>query len=298
MLLIGIGLVVIIRDQNEPTYDGHDASYWLEHPNPLSVSPFPDTFGFPGSSFGDVDAFEAMSTNAWNFLAAATHREESWYLSRYRRVYSKWLWRWQQHLPDPGPPWEEVRIRAMEIMFELQPTPTNLVATLYSLLNDPNRNVSDLALRHLLRARFLHAALMDEIRQHPLETLPRETAFRICNGLKPDFKIVRPFIERVLAVADPAVREDGLVAAQGCAPDAKVLKSYAADALRDPDNNVRYRAVYILLDLGTNAVDVLPELRKLLNDDSVIVRNASLKAIRVIGGVDEASDGVASSHGR
>lgn len=295
MLLIGIGLLAIFRDQNEPTYNGHGASYWLEHPNSVSTSPFPDVFRIPGRSFGDFDVFQAMGTNAWPFLAAAAHRVEPWPLSQYRRVYSKWLWRLQQHLPDPGPPWEEVRLRAMTIMAHLQPPPTNLVATLYSLLNDRNRAVSDLALQHLLRARFSHSALMDEIRQHPLETLPRKTALSICNGLKPDFEVVRPFIEKVLAAADPAVREDGMVAAQSCAPDSKQLEPYAVAALHDSDYNVRYRAVYVLFDLGTNAVDAVPELRKLLTDDSVIVRNASRKAIRVITNTQQASNAVVSS---
>lgn len=278
------GLVVVLPNRSEPTYKGRNASYWLTLPNKVSASQFAGTFGIPGSSFGDFDAFQAMGSNVWAYLAAAAHRHESWPSKQYRYLYTGWLRSWQPHLPDPGPPGEEVRIRAIEIMAGLQPQPTNLVATLYSLLDDESRAISDLALRHLLRDQIPDEALAAEICKRPLQNLPVETALSICNGLKPDFHLVRPFIEELLYHKDPNKREDALVAAQNCSPDPYFLKQYAVAALHDPDADVRYRAVYLLLDIGTNATSAVPELWMMLADDSVIVRNAARKAIAAITG--------------
>jgi HEAT repeat protein len=85
-------------------------------------------------------------------------------------------------------------------------------------------------------------------------------------------------------------REQALIAAQNCVRTPKTLERYAVTALHDPDYNVRYGAVYVLRDLGTNAAGALPDLRQTLTDEAAIVRNASERAIRAIQGVGPSAE--------
>lgn len=319
LLAVVLFAVLGIR-RGVPIYQGRTARQWLIAPGTSAGSP---GVRMPGSStvrmvvvrsngflktnlvvmtgaggFGNVDAFQAIGKDGWEFLATTINRDELWPGKLYRKTYAGPLRKFHRYLPDPGPPVESVRIRAMEIMAELRPQPTNLVTALYAALFDKNRVIRENAYRHLLRSRPPARALAAEVRKRPLQTLPSDMAFGICNVLKPDFDLVRTFIEQALSDDDPHQRESGLVALQSCARDPEPVVRFATAALTDPDYNVRYRAVYVLLDEGNIAAAALPQLRRTLEDESVIVRNASRKAIRAISGnaLEEIAAGSGSSH--
>jgi len=300
--LMGLAVSLAVRvGGREPVYRGRAASYWLTAPIAASgptavlsnrrvvlvsngvkwtnivVVP-------PSNGFGDLDAFQAIGEEGWGFLAAAAGRRDSWPRKIYRRVYSGTWHSWVKRLPSPGPPEEARRMRAMEILAEIYPQPTNLVSVLYPALADPSSPIQEAAYRHLIRSRPGGDALSAEIGKRPLQTLPYRRAFGICMSLKPDFESVRPFIENTLSSTNAYDREHGLMAAESCVRDSETLVQYAVTALHDPNAEVRYRAVYVLLDLGTNAVAALPELRNLRDDASVIVRNGARRAIGVIQG--------------
>jgi HEAT repeat protein len=106
----------------------------------------------------------------------------------------------------------------------------------------------------------------------------RRAALLALRAIKPDRSVTLPIISKALADAEPATRIHALhsIASMGEAAMPALLK-----ALDHPE--ARYWAILVIGELGPKAKLAVPQLTKLLRDESVQIRREAVMALGAIG---------------
>jgi HEAT repeat protein len=121
--------------------------------------------------------------------------------------------------------------------------------------------------------------LIDALRH---ETV-RPQAASILGRLGPAAKEAAPALADIISTdKNIHARCEALLALGGIGPGAAIAASTAVDALRDPEERVRYCACYALGKMGSAAVTAAPELQKKLKDKDPTVALAAAWALAKI----------------
>ncbi len=111
----------------------------------------------------------------------------------------------------------------------------------------------------------------------------RPLAASILGHLGPAAKEAAPALADIVSTdKDVHARCEALLALGGIGPGAAIAASTAVDALKDPEEKIRYSACYALGKMGSAAVTAVPELQKKLKDKDPTVALAAAWALAKI----------------
>jgi len=237
-------IILFLWPRSGPGYAGRSVPDWFRIYHDRRANNFPPRPALSAAAEANVQsAFRAMGTNAVPYLASRIIQD-----LEYSRL-ALWRIRNRQRIPrfieDRLPPLRsrtgEAHDAAELLAIQIKPPGEMLVPLLEPALLSTNldqRTIAILALR----------------------------------GISSGFELTRPHLVRGLKDPDAQLQKLSALAVRGQGMHGKWAISNLLEAAHSPNTETLDYALTALNDLGTNALSIVPELREMLNRETVEAR--------------------------